>query len=112
MALPALSEVAAEAGGLHGEAPLIIGRGPADDRGFGDEATADLPNDAIQGDSGKWAEMLKDIPRPRMSAHLLDHILAEVLPAVFTVICPAANELAAGYAGDSSPVPDALGNRA
>ena len=112
VAAPAFAEVAAQAGGLDRETPLVIVGRPAHDRGFGNQSAADLANDALQRHAGEGADVLEDEPRASMLAHLLDHVLGEILTAVLAGGIIAMHELAAGDARDGLPVPGFVGERA
>jgi hypothetical protein len=107
MTLPAAVEIAAQAGRFDGEAPLKLGGRSTDDGGLGDQAAANLPDDAIQRDAGEGAEMFQDEPRAAVGAHFLDHFRAQVLATVVALIGGAADELAAGNAGSGLAMPDA-----
>jgi len=110
--MPTFAEVAAEARGLDGEAPLIVGGGAAYDGGLGDEASTNLADDPIEGDAGEGAQVLEDVPRAGVGAHLFDHLLAEVLATVVAAVVAAMDELTAGHTGNGFTVPDALSDRA
>lgn len=112
VAAPAFAEVAAEARGFDGEPPLVVVRRASDDGRFGDEAAANLADDAIERNAGEWADVFENEPRAGVLPHLLDHVFGEVLAAVFAAGGVAVDELAAGDAGDGLAMPGFVGERA
>jgi hypothetical protein len=112
VAAPTTPEVPAQAGGLHRKPPLEVSRRTAHDRGLGEQPATNLADDPIEIDSGEGVEMFEHKPGPGQGPHLLDHVVAEILPTLVTGLLIAVNEPAAGHARDALTVPHLTGESA
>ena len=90
----------------------MIGRRAANDGCLDDQPTANLPHDPIERDAGKRADVLEHVPGSGMGAHLLEHFVAEILPALVAFDGVSANELAARNTRPGQAVPHLLTLRA
>ena len=109
MTLPALAEVSREARCFDGEAPLKLCGGSANDRRLGQQASANLTNDAFERYAGKRSDMFENVPRSGVRAHFLDHLIGQILVAMVASIGVSDDELSTGNAGNRVTVPNVAG---